>query len=94
MRATESSTNLEDHNKRLEEVLQRLRKNNLKLQPKKQVRISAQRNNLLGPYYFRERDISRSFKATKEFPTPRKIKDEKTKAKIQYDKKLETLHLR
>jgi len=67
---------LEEHNKRLEEVLQRLRENNLKLQPDK-CEFLRKETIYLG-HIISENGISpdpSKLTAIKEFPTPRKVKD-------------------
>jgi len=67
---------LEDHNKRLEEVLQRLRENNLKLQPDK-CEFLRKETIYLG-HIISENGISpdpSKLTAIKEFPTPKKVKD-------------------
>jgi len=67
---------LEDHNKRLEEVLQRLRKNNLKLQPDK-CEFLRKETIYLG-HIISENGISpdpSKLIAIKEFLTLRKVKD-------------------
>jgi len=67
---------LADHNKRLEKVLQRLRKNNLKLQPDK-CEFLHKETIYLG-HIISENGISpdpSKLTAIKEFPTPRKVKD-------------------
>jgi len=68
--------NLEDHNKRLEEELQRLRENNLKLQPDK-CKFLRKETIYLG-HIISENGISpdpSKLTAIKEFPTPKKVKD-------------------
>jgi len=65
---------LEDHNKRLEEVLRRLRKNNLKLQPDK-CEFLRKETIYLG-HIISDNGISpdsSKLTAIKEFPTPRKV---------------------
>ncbi|KAM0724355.1 Retrovirus-related Pol polyprotein from transposon 17.6 [Formica fusca] len=67
---------LEDHNKRLKEVLQRLRENNLKLQPDK-CEFLRKEVIYLG-HIISENGISpdpSKLTAIKEFPTPKKVKD-------------------
>jgi len=69
---------LEDHNKRLKEVLQRLRKTNLKLQPDK-CKFLRKEVIYLG-HIISENGISRppdpsKLIAVKEFPTPKEVKD-------------------
>jgi len=67
---------LEEHNKRLEEVLQRLRENNLKLQPDK-CEFLRKETIYLG-HIISENGISpdpSKLTAIKEFPMPRKVKD-------------------
>ncbi|KMQ82059.1 enzymatic polyprotein endonuclease reverse, partial [Lasius niger] len=67
---------LEDHNKRLKEVLQRLRENNLKLQPDK-CEFLLKEVIYLG-HIISENGISpdpSKLTAIKEFPTPKKVKD-------------------
>ncbi|KAM0735103.1 Retrovirus-related Pol polyprotein from transposon 17.6 [Formica fusca] len=67
---------LEDHNKRLKEVLQRPRENNLKLQPDK-CEFLRKEVIYLG-HIISENGISpdpSKLTAIKEFPTPKKVKD-------------------
>ncbi|XP_029675231.1 uncharacterized protein LOC115242830 [Formica exsecta] len=67
---------LEDHKKRLKEVLQRLRENNLKLQPDK-CEFLRKEVIYLG-HIISENGISpdpSKLTAIKEFPTPKKVKD-------------------
>ena len=67
---------LEDHNRRLKEVLKRLRENNLKLQPDK-CEFLRKEVIYLG-HIISENGIQpdpSKLKAIKEFPTPKKVKD-------------------
>jgi len=67
---------LENHNKRLEEVLQRLRENNLKLQPDKCEFL--RKETIYLSHIVSENGISpdpSKLTAIKEFCTPKKIKD-------------------
>jgi len=69
-------SSLEDHNKRLKEVLQRLRKTNLKLQPDKCEFLHKEVIYL--KHIISENGISpdpSKLTAIKEFPTPKKVKD-------------------
>jgi len=72
---------IEDHNKRLEEVLQRLRKNNLKLQPDKCEflrKVTIYLGHIILFYFILENGISldpSKLTAIKEFPIPKKVKD-------------------
>ena len=69
-------SSLQDHNKRLKEVLQRLRENNLKLQPDK-CEFLRKEVIYLG-HIISENGISpdpSKLTAIKDFPTPKKIKD-------------------
>src|SRR5436190_16279062 len=67
---------LEDHNRRLKEVLKRLRENNLKLQPDK-CEFLRKEIIYLG-HIISENGIQpdpSKLKAIREFPTPTKVKD-------------------
>jgi len=67
---------LKDHNKRLEEVLQRLRENNLKLQPDKCEFL--RKETIYLDHIILENGISpdpSKLTAIKEFSTPKKVKD-------------------
>jgi len=69
-------TSLEDHNKRLKEVLQRLRENKLKLQPEK-CEFLRKETVYLG-HIISENGISpdpSKLEAIKDFPEPKRIKD-------------------
>ncbi|KAL6420403.1 hypothetical protein ACFW04_014530 [Cataglyphis niger] len=69
-------SSLKDHNKRFKEVLQRLRENNLKLQPDK-CEFLRKEVIYLG-HIISENGISpdpSKLTAIKEFPTPKKVKD-------------------
>jgi len=69
-------SSLEEHNKRLKEILQKLRKSNLKLQPDK-CEFLRKEVVYLG-HIISENGISpdpSKLTAIKEFPTPKKIKD-------------------
>lgn len=69
-------SSLEDHNKRLKDVLQRLRENNLKLQPEK-CEFLRKEVMYLG-HIISENGISpdpSKLTAIKDYPTPKRIKD-------------------